>query len=270
MAELYPDLKDRPVKETICLFDVDGTLTPARQSASAEMLKTLSKLRHKCAIGFVGGSDLAKQQEQLGTPSLPVTTLFDFCFAENGLTAYRLGKPMPSNSFIQWLGEEKYQKLAKFCLRYISELEGLPRMRGTFIEFRNGMINVSPVGRNASKAERDEFEAWDKKNNCRPKMIEAIQKEFPDLGLTYSIGGQISFDVFPTGWDKTYCLQHVEAEADPSKGLSGIKYKNIHFFGDKAFKGGNDWEIYSDPRTIGHAVKGPEDTMAQLKELFDL
>jgi phosphomannomutase len=91
------------------------------------------------------------------------------------------------------------------------------------------------------------------------------------VDLRYSIGGQISFDVFPQGWDKTYCLQHVEAEADPSKpGRSGIHYKNIHFFGDKAFPGGNDWEIYEDPRTIGHAVKGPEDTIAQLKKLFDL
>ena len=57
-------------------------------------------------------------------------------------------------------------------------------MRGTFIEFRNGMINVSPVGRNASQAERDEFQAWDKKTGCRSKMIEALEKEFPDLGLT--------------------------------------------------------------------------------------
>src|SRR5947199_6553825 len=84
----------------------------------------------------------------------------------------------------------------------------------------------------------------------------------------YSIGGQISFDVFPNGWDKTYCLRHVEAEADPSKGLSGIHYKTIHFFGDKSFKGGNDYEIYSDPRITGHAVKGPEDTMNVLRELF--
>ena len=53
MTELYPDLKDRPIKETICLFDVDGTLTPARNPVSAEMLVLLSKLRHKCAIGFV-------------------------------------------------------------------------------------------------------------------------------------------------------------------------------------------------------------------------
>ena len=196
--------------------------------------------------------------------------MFDFCFSENGLTAFRLGKPLAANTFLQWLGEEKYQRLAKFCLRYISELSGLPAMRGTFVEFRNGMINVSPVGRNASSKERDEFEAWDKTNECRKKMVEVLRQEFADLGLTFSIGGQISFDVFPHGWDKTYCLQHVEAEADASKGLSGINYKTIHFFGDKAFEGGNDWEIYSDKRTTGHAVKGPEDTLRILKEMFDL
>lgn len=82
----------------------------------------------------------------------------------------------------------------------------------------------------------------------------------------YSIGGQISFDVFPTGWDKTYCLQHVEAEKD----ISGVEYTAIHFFGDKTFPGGNDHEIFADPRTIGHSVDGPEDTMKQLKELFQL
>jgi len=83
----------------------------------------------------------------------------------------------------------------------------------------------------------------------------------------YSIGGQISFDVFPTGWDKTYCLGHLEADA---KRTGGIEYTTVHFFGDKTHKGGNDYEIYEDPRTIGHAVKGPEHTMEILKELFDL
>jgi hypothetical protein len=31
----------------------------------------------------------------------------------------------------------------------------------------------------------------------RPKMVEVLRKEFADYNLTYSIGGQISFDVFP-------------------------------------------------------------------------
>lgn len=126
---------------------------------------------------------MVKQQEQLGTPSLPVITMFDFCFAENGLTAFRLGEPLPSNSFIQWLGQEKYQKLVRWILKYIASIEDIPKMTGTFVEFRTGMINVSPVGRNASGPERDEFEAWDQKSGCRTKMIEALKKEFPDIGL---------------------------------------------------------------------------------------
>lgn len=52
-------------------------------------------------------------------------------------------------------------------------------------------------------------------------MVETLREKFADLGLTYSIGGQISFDVFPAGWDKTYCLQFVEKEFD-----------EIHFFGE--------------------------------------
>jgi phosphomannomutase len=83
----------------------------------------------------------------------------------------------------------------------------------------------------------------------------------------YSIGGQISFDVFPHGWDKRYCLQHLEAEA---KKPGGIEYTTVHFYGDKCFEGGNDYELYSDPRTIGHSVENPDDTYAQIKKLFDL
>jgi phosphomannomutase len=88
------------------------------------------------------------------------------------------------------------------------------------------MINVSPVGRNASTDERNAYEKYDKEHHIREIFIEEIRKRFPDIGLTYSIGGQISFDCFPTGWDKTYCLRHVEKDG----------YTKIHFFGDKTFK----------------------------------
>ena len=59
----------------------------------------------------------------------------------------------------------------------------------------------------------------------REKFVEALQKEFPDIGLKYSIGGQISFDVFPIGWDKTFCLSLLELS----------KYREVHFFGDKTY-----------------------------------
>ncbi|KAI9137242.1 phosphomannomutase [Paraphysoderma sedebokerense] len=240
--------------DTIVLFDVDGTLTPARKTVTPQVLQTLKALKQKVVIGFVGGSDFSKQLEQLGNDIL---TLFDFCFSENGLTAYRLGQKLASQSFIGHLGEEKYQKLVNFILRYIADLK-IPQKRGTFVEFRNGMINVSPIGRNCSHPERNEFEAYDKIHNIRPKFVEALKKEFGDYGLTFSIGGQISFDVFPAGWDKTYCLRHLKSEG----------FTKIHFFGDKTDIGGNDYEIYTHPQVTGHSVKSPDDTVRILKELF--
>jgi hypothetical protein len=64
--------------KTICMFDVDGTLTPARLKASPTMIAHLKALRDVCATAFVGGSDLVKQEEQLGidganSESHPVT-----------------------------------------------------------------------------------------------------------------------------------------------------------------------------------------------------
>jgi hypothetical protein len=150
------------------------------------MLQLLSALRHKVAIGFVGGSDLAKQQEQLGTSSIPVTTLFDYCFAENGLTAIRMGVPLASHSFIKWIGEDNYKQLVRFILHYVADLE-IPVKRGTFVEFRNGMINVSPIGRNATIQERNEYEKFDLEHKIREQFVHAIREKFPDLGLTYVV-----------------------------------------------------------------------------------
>ena len=205
-----------------------------------------------------------------------VVKRFDYVFNENGLIAYRNGQKLHLQNIQTFLGEDKIQKFINFCFRYMSEL-WLPFKRGTFIEFRTGMINVSPCGRSCSQEERNAFDEFDKEHKVRQKFVEALQKEFPDFGLRFSIGkcfllgvvhpsnsitlgGQISFDVFPLGWDKSYCLQHVID--------NGAKV--IHFFGDRTMVGGNDHEICHDPRVIGHTVTSPEDTIRQLKEIFSV
>ena len=48
---------------------------------------------------------------------------FDYAFAENGLTAFKLGQPIASQSFIKFVGEERYKALVKFILHYIADLD---------------------------------------------------------------------------------------------------------------------------------------------------
>ena len=48
---------------------------------------------------------------------------FDYAFAENGLTAYKLGSQLESQSFIKFIGEDRYKSLVNFILRYLADLD---------------------------------------------------------------------------------------------------------------------------------------------------
>nr|CAH7752593.1 unnamed protein product [Callosobruchus chinensis] len=244
-------------KKVLCLFDVDGTLTKARQSIDKEIYVFLQeKLKPVSTLGIVSGSDLKKVIEQMGED---VIHKFDYVFPENGLVYFKHGKEIGKQNIQKHVGEVKLQQFINYVLSYLSTIT-LPVKRGTFVEFRSGMLNISPIGRSCSQEERDTFEMYDKQHEIRKTMIENLRKQFPDIGFTYSIGGQISFDVFPNGWDKSYCLQHLENEG----------FDEIYFFGDKTDKGGNDHEIYSDKRVIGCKVTEPYDTKKQLEKLFNI
>ena len=43
----------------------------------------------------------------------------------------------------------------------------------------------------------------------------------------------MSFDVFLTGWDKTYCPRRVEDEG----------FEEIHLFGDKAYQASDHYSV---------------------------
>ncbi|XP_030855583.1 phosphomannomutase [Strongylocentrotus purpuratus] len=240
----------------IILFDVDGTLTAARKVIEPDMVEFLEKLKQRYTVGLVGGSDLPKITEQMD--GVERINMFDFVFAENGLVALAKGENIATQSIQKFMGEDKMQELINFCLKYLSGVK-LPLKRGTFIEFRNGMINICPIGRSCSYPERGEFSEFDKLHGVREKMVEALRNEFTKDGLVFSIGGQISIDAFPKGWDKTYCLNFLEKD-----------FKEIYFFGDKTYKGGNDHEIFEDSRTKGYTVTSPEDTKKQVCQLFDI
>lgn len=64
------------------------------------MIQLLKDLKNKCVIGYVGGSDLAKQKEQLGEDA--ASHLFDFGFSENGATAFKNGQQI-GNEVIKFI-----------------------------------------------------------------------------------------------------------------------------------------------------------------------
>lgn len=255
--------------KTLILFDVDGTLTESRKFVKQNMIGTINKLKtlENTNIGIVGGSNFEKQIEQLGEDTL---NLFDYVFSENGLVAFenKNGKlePFHSNSITKYLGNNNFNKLINICLVELSKV-ACPVKTGTFIETRTGMINICPVGRSCNQLQRDEFDQLDKKHNYRTKLVDCVSEKWnqyrnenKDVAeLSFSIGGQISVDVFPKGWDKTYCLQFVKDS-----------YERILFFGDKTMKGGNDFEIYNHELTESYTVTSPEDTIEKLNKLFNL
>lgn len=247
--------------KVICLFDVDGTLTKSRNDITPDMEQFLQDLKSKVTVGLVGGSDLRKIAEQMvpgrseGAEN-ELLSKYEYVFTENGLVSHINGILQDNDNILSYMGEKKLQTLINFCLRYMSELE-LPCKRGNFIEFRTGMINICPIGRSCSQTERDNFKEYDKVHKVREKFVNALNDKFGDqFKLKSVIGGEISIDIFPWGWDKTYCLKYVS------------HFDKIYFFGDKTFPGGNDYEIYEDVRTIGYTVTSPQHTKEVVSQIF--
>lgn len=244
--------------EILLLFDVDNTLTKPRDVIEKDFEEFLYKsVKPLATLGIVTGANIEKMYEQLSGQK--ILNEFFYIFPENGIVHIENGLEVQKSSFNEKLGEETLKSFINFVLRYIANLE-LPFKRGTFIEYRNGMMNICPVGRQCSNEERQIFHDYDKSHSIRTKMIKDLKREFHDIDLNYAIGGMISFDVYPRGWDKSYCLSRIAKN----------KFKEIHFFGDQTEPGGNDYEIYSHESTIGHRVSSYKDTQKILTEMFKL
>jgi phosphomannomutase len=66
---------------------------------------------------------------------------FDYCFAENGLTAYKLGKQLDSASFIKHIGEDNYKEMVKVILHYIADLDIPVKRWDSYIQGDYGRVD---------------------------------------------------------------------------------------------------------------------------------
>tara|TARA_R110000824_G_scaffold195409_2_gene378154 strand:+ start:1814 stop:2629 length:816 start_codon:yes stop_codon:yes gene_type:complete len=250
---------------TLVLFDVDGTLTEPRLPITMPMIVILRELCRHAEIGFLTGSGMEYIKEQLW-PALNDTIIRDNCHLLpcNG-TEYAIPSGAPDfnvqtiykGSMKDEIGEEQFRELLKVLCSLQSDLvltiPDLP-LTGNFIQNRNSMINWCPIGRNALSRDREQFKALDKLYRIRTTYLSTLRKHIAEQGISaiVKLGGNTSFDIYPTGWDKTYALSHF----DKSKW-------EFWFVGDRCGMEGNDYEIFELLKKSERSFEtsGPEETI---------
>ena len=193
------------------IFDVDGTLTDARQPMDAEFETFFKSWMQDKNVYLVSGSDLEKIEQQVPENILLKCKGIFSCM---GNEYWRDGELVYQKEFeleddaLKWLSS----KIDKSAFDY---------KKPPHFEFRSGSINFSVVGRGASKYLRDFYYVWDETNKEREKIAQEFNKRFKKkYSVEALLGGQISLDIQKIGSDKGQVLEH-------------LKYDNTIFFGDR-------------------------------------
>ena len=245
------------------IFDMDGTLTDARQPITEDVMNVISSLPVGLKKHIVTGSDLAKIEEQI--PVSFLLTHFDKVFACNGTSVYNCKLDMDDETrsiepelihrvtLLDHYSESDINHIINVLLNMAANTHTKIKT-GTFIEWRGSQINFSVVGRNCTRDQREDYVKWDKKSGERRKIVKQLREEFNGWGLSFRLGGQISIDITREGWDKSYAFENMLESPD-----------GCVFFGDKICKDGNDFDIAMKCHKY-HMVENPADLILQLQE----
>ena len=252
------ELQNQPLQKgkTLFLFDIDGTLCEPKLEVKdnmVELLKTLYK-KKDIELACVTCANMKNAKRELKNSF----SFFSSYYTENGLVTYDKNLNIIHQRIMkELLGEEKYNNLIKYFLDYIDKVE-VPFKVGNYLDERSAVINVSPVGNPITIEQREEYKKWENEHHTAEKMRKACEDKFgKEYNLRFTKGGIKSFDVFPIGWDKTYCLKFIKG------------YDNIIFFGDNTYPGGSDYDLAIDNHiTKGINVKGPEDTIIKVNNIL--
>jgi len=250
------------------LFDMDGTLTPARKKMGFEVLSELEKLqRLGWDIGIISGSDYEyiEQQCDLLFDLSPIDVRKIHFLPCNGTKYYKNFKKVWEYDMRSELGIETmtsiYRTLLKFQGNIVSIYLSVP-LTGNFFQMRGSVLNWCPIGRNAMEGDRKKWKKIDEKWGIREIFIDQFNEHFNSEEITIKLGGETSFDIYPKGWNKTFPL-----DKEPFS-----EYEKIYFAGDRCLKHGNDEELYNclKDKSACNAfqVNNPEETIEIIKEVL--
>ena len=227
------------------IFDVDGTLTPSRSKITEEFLSFFVDFISKNDVYLVTGSDRDKTLEQV-TPEI-----YNKCkrvYNCSGSDVYEGDKNVYRSN---WELPERVERFLQDEL----DFSQFPIRNGLHIEKRPGGVNFSILGRGKDPSEgREEYVKWDKVHSERRFIALRIMDMFPDLIV--ALGGQTGVDIGPLGDDKSQILRDFSDKDE------------LHFFGDRTEKGGNDYTLAEGVKSRG-GKSYKVDTWKDTQKLLD-
>lgn len=227
---------------TSFVFDVDGTLTDARQVIDPQFEEFMQEFTgmHTCYI--CTGSDRPKTIEQIGKQ---LTNKFTQAYHCSGNHIYQNGKEIGRTDWQLSQDEYNFLESALHNIPY-------PEKTGNHIEQRVGTANFSICGRNANLEQRERYVVWESNYKARHTVAQQFNRLFPESEAL--VAGDTSIDIFKLGHDKSQVRQHIKDD--------------IVFFGDKCFIGGNDYALSTLSERFHQINNGWRETYLLLQNFY--
>jgi phosphomannomutase len=228
------------------LFDIDGTLTPPRQKIPSSFRRSfgdwvVAQRTRGNRVFLVTGSNKTKTKEQVG---VSLWRVVNGCYQNCGNQLYVRGRLIKQSAWK--IPVELRLDILELC--EASQWFGRAKIN---IEERVGMVNISTVGRSASRRLRTQYYIWDAEHGEREGIVTRLSSKHPNL--EYAIGGEISIDIYPNGKNKSQVLEDMTGDTV--------------FFGDKCDAGGNDYHISQKVDRYYH-VEGWRETKNILETVY--
>jgi len=244
----------------IYLFDVDGTLTPAKAKIDKKFKSQFLEWMQNKEVYIVSGGSFVRILDQLGDSIVNQT---HGVFACMGNVFCQRRDDSAHRAFNEWdiIYENKFKApagLYKDLDRIVKESD-FPLKASNHYEERIGMLNFSIVGRNATPEQRKAYQEYDPDHAEREKIVAELKGKYRTLDFV--IGGAVSIDVFNSGNDKSQVVERYFKEA--------LECNEIVFVGDRIPFPGNDYALAvalrQHPNGSAYEVETWEDTAVLLK-----
>uniref|UniRef100_A0A6G6AD26 phosphomannomutase n=1 Tax=Borely moumouvirus TaxID=2712067 RepID=A0A6G6AD26_9VIRU len=239
---------------TIILFDIDGTLALSGQKITSDMIEILRQLLSKnFTLGLVGGGTYDKIKYQMDI----AIEFFKYIFSECGAVIHVNNRLIFEKRMTDCCDRLVLNGLIRQALISISEMPII--YNGNQIDFRKGLVYISPPGMQANVYERNYFLEADQKYNLRQKLLDDLKTVDKNNKFEISFGGSVGIAIHPIGWNKSQAVDYLSGFTDDT---------DIYYFGDRTEPDGNDYPIFIHPKINGISVKDYIDTSNKLKDMF--